>query len=328
MPTFIGHHRTRSSEWHKANEVSAGLLSALETIEGSLWLIAGGRIPLALLLLQTSIELAFKAELERIHPILTADIKSLDYKALKSLVKIEFLKHPMGAAQSVQDFDVAKTISFEASMNRVQDLYPSIASWNDRLKKSYEFRNAITHHGSEAARITDYSKTIATILLPFMDFFFNEIGSLSLRAIVTEPVYKQILVAKGVAERLDREGTPTGSYVLKTIGHQLLYMNVDWPKSSDVTGLDDGDQDFQLAQNLRMFLEKEWGGNFINTSCRICDSCDLFVRVEVHANQLVILAAQCPHCGLRINEEEKYLAAFHIGDLSEEEKQGFLADLH
>jgi hypothetical protein len=72
------------------------LRSSFESFMAALWLITDDNFPQALSLLHNSIELAFKAELEQIHPLLIADSKRLDYETLKIYLREEFLKHPRG----------------------------------------------------------------------------------------------------------------------------------------------------------------------------------------------------------------------------------------
>ena len=78
-------------ERRKVNQLSSRLLkSAVDVIEAAYWLVAGNQFAQALVMFDNAIEIVLKGELERIHRILIADTKNLDYAALKSLLKDAF----------------------------------------------------------------------------------------------------------------------------------------------------------------------------------------------------------------------------------------------
>ncbi len=116
------------AEREKLRELNSRLLlSGLDFIDASLWLIAGDRLPQALVMLHNAIEVALKGELERIHKILIANSKELsDFRALKSLLRDAFMKHPSGSGVEIPEFDIEKTIYFEEAFDRVAELYPGL----------------------------------------------------------------------------------------------------------------------------------------------------------------------------------------------------------
>jgi hypothetical protein len=330
VPIYIGDYGAHLNEWEKAAEGNSQLLvNCLASIDSSLWLIAGGRIPQALVMLHNSVEVAFKAELERIHPVLISDSK-LDYNALKSLLKDAFHSHPRGQQMNIPDYDMERTITFVEAMNRVSELYPSVNSWKAKLKHAQSLRNNIVHYGSRPQEAGRYADSIVTTLFPFLQAFLQEASGIDLGNIVTQPVYRELQVAKRVCERLLQENQSIGIYVLTTVRLTMLHIYVDWPSLSDITGVDDREDEFQMAAAMKIKVEREWADGYIERSCRICSSASLFVKVEPviePQHSLLVLAAKCSHCGLDINEKYRYLAEYHIGEPSQEEIETFMRDI-
>jgi hypothetical protein len=218
VPIYIGDYGARLNEWKKADESGSQLLAnCLESIDGSLWLIAGGRIPQALVMLHNSVEVAFKSELERIHPVLIADNRKLDYNALKSLLKDAFHSHPRGQQMNIPDYDMERSITFVEAMDRVKDLYPSVESWKVKLKHAQSLRNDVVHYGSSRKVESEYVESIVTTLFPFLHAFLQEADGIDLKNVVSQPVFRELQVAKKVCERLVREDQAIGIYVLKTV---------------------------------------------------------------------------------------------------------------
>jgi hypothetical protein len=157
MPLGTDDYQLSLNEFKKAAETTSQLLvNCLESMDAALWLISGDRIPQALVMLHNSIEMAFKSELERIHRVLIADNRRLDYKALKSLLKDAFHAHPRGREMKIPDFDMERTIVFADAMERVSELYPIVGTWETKLKRAQYLRNDIVHYGSSPKAGTDY----------------------------------------------------------------------------------------------------------------------------------------------------------------------------
>src|SRR5688572_10975704 len=95
-------------EHKKVQELNSRmLLSSVDFVEASLFLIAGGYLAQALVMLDNAIEVALKGELERIHPILITDTRELnDFGTLKGLLKDAFLKHTAGNRIDIPEFDI------------------------------------------------------------------------------------------------------------------------------------------------------------------------------------------------------------------------------
>ena len=73
------------AERKKIQELNSKLLlSGVDFMDASLWLLAGNRLAQALVMLHNAIEVALKGELERIHKILIATTKELgDFRSLR-----------------------------------------------------------------------------------------------------------------------------------------------------------------------------------------------------------------------------------------------------
>ena len=328
MPIFIGDYYSKHTEWKKAAEKSSQLLvNCLDLIDASLWLIAGGRDSQALVSLHNSIEIAFKAELERIHRVLIADNRRLDYNALKSLLKDAFHAHPRGQKMIIPDFNMDRTISFSDAMDRVKELYPSVEKWKKKLANIQSLRNDIVHYGSSQKADRDYVEAIATEAFPFLEAFLREASDIDIKKVLTPKIYRELEVARNVCDRLKRENQLIGEYVLKSVRLAMLYTYVEWPKLSDLADAETGENEFHMANAARKGIEKEWSDSYIETGCKICDSLNLFVKVGplTHPRRsLLVLAAKCPHCGLDIEEQDRYLAEYHIGELTNSEVEIFL----
>lgn len=308
------------------------LVNCLESIDASLWLIAGRRTPQALILLLNAIEIAFKADLERIHRVLIADSRKLDYPVLKSLLRDAFLKHPRGQNMKIPDFDLERTISFGDAMERVRELYPIVDTWKTRLKDLQALRNDVVHYGSSNKQDAEYAEKIATVAFPFLKVFLLDSSNVSLERIVTSTIFRELDVAREVCERMKKENQEGGSYVLRTVGHVMLYTYVDWPEPTDRDGWiqEDSDKDFEMAKQMRNEVAKEWDDCYVETSCRVCGSINLFVKVEPLTpaiRSVKVLAAKCPKCGLDIRDKHSFLAEYHVGILPNEKIESFLDDI-
>lgn len=333
MPIYIGDYVARLSEQKKALRSTAPLLgSCFDCIDASLWLIAGGRIPQALSLLHNGIELALKAELERIHRVFIVDNRKLDYQTLKSLLKEAFQSHPHGAQMEIPDFDVEYTITFSEAMKRVKDLYkPLINRWQPQLEAQRKLRNDMVHFGSKPEDEARYAEAIATVAFPFLEKFLEESNQISLEKLVTPGVYRELRVARKVYERLNKEGREPAVYPLKTVAVKVLYDNVEWPKAAD----DEGwglvmKAEVGLAIEAEKEVQHEWD-YWIKTECTICDYFQTFVKVKPSAKpirSLTPLAVRCPRCNLNIYEKEAFLAEYHVGDLGGEVVKKFFEELN
>jgi hypothetical protein len=333
MPIDTAEYQLQKAEWKKARQSGPQLLvNCLDTVDASLWLIAGDRVPQAMVLLFNAIEIAFKAELERIHRVLIADSRRLDYAALKSLLRDAFLKHPRGQTMDIPDFDLERTISFGEAMDRVRDLYPVVDAWKSRLKDLQNLRNEVVHYGSGTPGDAHYAHGIATVAFPFLGAFLQESADLSLDRIVTPSVFRELAVAREVCDRLTKEKLEGGSYVLRTVGHVMLHTFVDWPQPTDRDGWirEDGDAEFEMAKVMRSEVARQWNDCYVEMSCRVCGSTNLFVRVEPQtpaSRSLRVVAARCPKCGLDIREIHRWLAEYHVGPLKDETIEEFLKDI-
>lgn len=333
MPIDNIDYHLQVAEWKKAAENAPQILvNCLESIDASLWLIAGGRTPQALVLLFNAIEMVFKAELERIHHILISDTRKLNYPLLKSILRDAFLKHPRGERMEIPDFDLDHTISFGEALERVRELYPVIDMWTPRLKELQALRNGLIHYGSSNKHDLEYTEKIAIVAFPFLKAFLQDSNNVSLEKIVTSTVFRELEVAREVCERLKKENKPGGPYMLRTVRHVMLYTYVDWPKPTDRDGWikEDTDEEFEMAEQMRREVAKEWEDQYVETSCRVCGSINLFVKVEPQTpalRSLKVLAAKCPKCGLDIRDMHRSLAEYHVGPLTNEEVEGFLEDI-
>jgi hypothetical protein len=232
----------------------------------------------------------------------------------------------------IPEFDMERTITFAEAMDRVKELYPLVNTWRSRLLELQSLRNNVVHYGSRPDKIGDYVNGLTTCAFPFLREFLLEAGGVSLENLVTPPVSRELDVASALCERLRREKKECGRFVLKTVRQKMLYTYVEWPEPTDEEGWVqvDSDTEYQMAEQMRKEIEREWGDCYIEKTCRVCGSISLYVRVEPmtpEERSLKVTAARCPQCGLDIREDEEYLAEHHIGALTREETEKFLEEI-
>jgi uncharacterized protein YlaI len=321
--------RDHESEWKKVEqEKSALLFNCLASVRASLWLLAGDQIEQAVIILHNSIELAFKAELAQIHPILISEQK-FNYRNLKTLLKKEFESHPRGVSLNIPDLEIDRTINFSEAMKRVIELYPElIGKWESGIIRLQRARNNIVHSGARALDKSEYIYVIAVVAYPFLEEFLQEAQDISLKLIIRPSIYREVSVAAELCERLKDIDKKLSPYVFKTIRHSVFYTYVDWPRASeDILGLESGTSDMLLGEVAEMYIKREWANfNWMRVDCRICDNISTFVKlsnVSLAEQILTPIEVYCPHCGLKIAENEQLLAEVHIGKITEDSSEQF-----
>lgn len=321
MPEYILHYAERIAEWKKAQSASSQLLTnALELIDSALWLVAGGRNSQAVSALHNSIELIFKAELERVHRVLIAD--KFDYKSLKSLLKDAFLKHPQGKSLVIEDYDLEKTITFTEALCRTKDLYPQIGKWDRHLKRLQSARNDIVHYGSDPNKIDDYVFLIAAVAFPFLAEFLASSNGIDLRKLVGRDIYREVDVANAVCLDMQNNGTTQFRTALKTVQRAVLYRNVEFPQPADADGWikDNFDREFEAAESLKAELRGRWEGEVIDAPCHICGSIHAFAEIEnfeeTGVRDMAPLSLACAVCGLDLSRTDTPLPQIHYGVIS------------
>jgi hypothetical protein len=296
--------------------------NAIDAITASLWLVAGNKLEQAIIILHSSIELLLKSELARIHPVLIADNKKLDYETLKSILKDEIEKHHRGSQLNIPIFSMEKTITFLDTIDRIDELYPEIISkWGKGLKRLNHTRNQLIHSGSQKSEKTNYIELISTFVFQFLDEFLLTSRNLELKNIISENVYRELQVAKTLFEKLKSNNYTEFGYVLKTVTLAVLFNNVSWPKlDGGHLGMSEGDESIILSEWEEIYLNTAWkNAKRIRTSCRICDSYSAFVKFDTKHppdSKESPVAVRCSDCGLAILETETYLAEIHVGDIS------------
>lgn len=323
MPEYILHYAERLSEWKKAQTASSQLLTnALELIDSALWLIAGGRHSQAISALHNAIELTFKAELERVHRVLIADNRQLDYKSLKSLLKDAFLNHPQGKSLVIEDYDLEKTITFTEALARTKDLYPSIGKWERQLKQLQFARNDIVHYGSDATKKDEYVLLIATVAFPFLAEFLSVSNGIDLRKLVGPDIYREVDVAYSVCKDIQEKNQVLFRNALKTVQRAMLYRNVEFPQPTDSAGWikDNFDREFEAEESLKRELRQRWNGEIIDAPCKICGSIHAFAELdridETVSSDMAPLSLACAVCGLVLSREDSPLPQLHYGVIS------------
>lgn len=294
--------------------------SSFESLLAALWLIAGDNFPQALSMLHNSIELALKAELERIHPLLIVDSKKLDYGTLKMYLRKEFLKHPYGEQIHIKEPGLEKTIIFLEAVSRNKEIYPElITKWEEKLKELHKYRNQIIHAGANSQDDGKYVFLITSIAIPFLDDFFWISNQVSFEKELGSETYRELMVAKRVSDKLKSENLPSQSYILRTLKWKVLQENRYLPEPDGEDGYKASfEKEFVLGQQV----EKEWQYEYsIEVICKICDSVRTFVKVDIVQKPKLGLkpnALYCPVCGLQITEKEKYLAEYHVGEIEQD----------
>ncbi|WP_155983845.1 MULTISPECIES: hypothetical protein [unclassified Thioalkalivibrio] len=324
MAKYIEHIMERDREWRKAEESSSQLIkNALEAVDGAIWLVAGRRYALAVTSLHNSVELIFKAELEKIHRILIADNRRLDYKTLKRLLRDAFKQHPQGADMDIEEFDIDRTITFADSFDRVMDLYPRLNDWKTEIKRLQAVRNDIVHYGGDLSKREEYEYLIAAVAIPLLSEFLSDSSDIDLSAFLGRDVSRELDVAKKVCRLRGNVGRSVEIDALKTVRAVVLFREVDFPEPTDSDGWIQGadEREAEAASSLRAELRKEFKGNLIESSCRICGSAYCLVGFvdaeETEGDDSWPVVVACPGCGLSLSRDESLLVREHYGPLDE-----------
>jgi hypothetical protein len=327
MIEYVGHFAKRLSEWKKAREWPSPLLTnALEQIDAAIWLIGGDRYAQALASLHNSIELLFKAELERIHPLLIAD--RIHYPILKRLLKDEFHRHGHVQAVETEEFDFDKTIVFSEAAGRIKDLYPKIKDWKKELDELQRVRNEIIHRGSDKDKEDHYVHVISVMALPFLEMCLQLLTPIDIGKLIGPQLYREFAVARRVCEEVKRRGRTQCRHALKTVTTAVLYRDVDFPDATDDKGwaIDDSEREYHSGESLRKYVTAEWKCDPISVTCKICSSLFAFADIdEFDDSNPVAVPPQslaCAKCGLWIDREDFALAAIHYGDIPASEILG------
>jgi hypothetical protein len=292
------------------------LVYCLDLVEASLWSLAGGQDPQALVQLDSCVEIALKAELEAVHGALIADTRRLEYEHLKQLLKDSFMAHPRGSRLKISDFDMEHTITFTEAKRRVRELVSVVKKRDAELDRFHEARNEIVHYGPDRIQSGEYARMIATTGFPLLAELLSEIGSVDFERLVTPPVWRELGVATRVCDACMMAGAPVGSYCLKTVRWRVLHDRVHWPVPDDYEIAGFNHREYEVAERVRKELEEPWE-LWIDHHCKICGGYPSFVAVEPEtapARRLVPLAVEGPKCGLSIEQGDRFLAALHIDD--------------
>jgi hypothetical protein len=324
MPISLTDHYAK---WQIQQRIVKGetpppLRGCLEGIDASLWLIVGNRIPQALALLVHSIELAFKAKLENIHPLLVVD--RIKYDTLKFLLRDALCTNNHESRIPVSDksdWSIGRTITFNEAMKRVGDIYgPLINEWKRDLRIAYNLRNKITHYGADQDKIPRYAEIITTVCFPFLNDFLQSAHHTSLESFLTPGIYREINVAKNTAQLLRKEGEIEARYILDTVALKVMSVYTDRP-SPETDGVL-GEYEFALTEEMEEEINRLWFDDWwIKTWCRICDHWPAFIKVKpvkTPSQSLIPLAVRCPRCGLELSEGQKNLVEYHVGDIEQE----------
>jgi hypothetical protein len=314
MSIYIGDALEQYLERGKVSRAPSHLLrSCLDSIDAALWLIAGQRTSQSLSMLQNCIELIFKAELERIHPILIADLRNIDYGNLKKLLREDYKKHPKGEEMIIPEFDMEKTITFSESLRRIKDLYPNtINKWLPKLEELQKERNNITHYGTNPNNEGVYGEIVATVAFPFLEELLLTSAALNLEKLILPDIYREIIVARKVYDRLKQEKLAPYHYALHTVGACLLSIY------GNLSPIHDGEHDYNLLADKEKEIKSRWPDSYyLWTGCLLCSGGSAFVKVKPITKPtrlLIPTAVECSKCTLNISESDKFLAEYHIGD--------------
>jgi hypothetical protein len=333
-PTYETPHYGKQEDFKKGIRKceSPSALSALESLEASLWLLSGNMASQALFLLHHTIEVAFKGLLEEIDVLLTLD--SLEYDLAKGLVWERVRGHRLGKVitkhADPENYDPTRTCRFEEAYRRVNEMITFNSVSNGQVKKLNKMRNAIVHYGGRDQDAFDYLDSILNIALPWLREFYEKGYGLSLDDLVFRPVARELDVAR---QYINLAKTDTGlpraeimhpfqcQFHLNLIvgtGH-LLFDPKGWQRD-----LDDWKGELYTAHRERAD-EKGWEtiGEGAHMPCVICgeDGCivaisDAFYHGGVETYCAVAL--DCPSCDLYIDKSYKELARLHYGPITKE----------
>jgi hypothetical protein len=301
-------------------------------VDASVWLVAGGEYPSALVILADCIEIVLKAELESIHRLLIADTRSLKFEDLKELLRDAFQAHPRGRTLAIQEPDIDRTIAFDEAVRRVKGLWPGLEPWAVSITDIHKLRNAIVHYGADRALDGEYVRRLCCDAIPFLRDALRELFALDLDGVLGPVLARELRVARETCKQLARAKEPPQSWALHTVGHLMRNAYHSKPELVDERGwlVDQGTRQFDIDEQWRLEVEKHWDMAYVELSCALCDHFVCYVKVDHETSprrRLIARAVACPGCGLVSSPARAALAEVHVGEISSEATEKYLADI-
>lgn len=288
--------------------------SAIETVDAAMWLITGAKFAQSLSSLCTCIELLLKGELQKFDTALIDNNNRLNATQVK-----ELLSRGKKSDQKFVDFP-EYTINAKEALKRVGyiDEYKDlISTWKCKLIELFDTRNKIIHSGTVHNELGAYTNSISLIAIPFIDTFLQAANNISLENLLTAGVYRELEVARNVCLHLHKETLQCQPYVLVSTGFKVAETFKNKPKSeSDRAYHHRMEEDVIRHNEVEREISLEWAdGDWVVEYCQICDSAQTYIKVKpylIPERGLLPVAVRCPLCGLEINEEDKFLAMYHV----------------
>lgn len=288
MSEYIVDFYNRLKEIGSASKKGSSFLkSAVDQIDATLWLIAGYRYSQALVLLHNVIELSLKE-----------------------------IMYEKGGNRGF--------IKFKDLLLIVSEGNETVKCWQNEIRKAQRQRNTIVHSGGREEDTHNYVQIISTICFPLIDELFKKNWQITLEAIVSPFVYRELSVAKMVCDALQEKNLNQFGHALKTIRPTIFQRDVCFPEIIDENGWVqyEGDREFEIGRSVKKEFSSECSGDILEVCCKICGSHDAFVEVHFDEDSpkgCYPKSMICSKCGLDIKSTDIFLAEKHFGFLSIEE---------
>jgi hypothetical protein len=296
-------------------------LSAAQSIEAGISLLALQNVSQSLLLLTQAAEVSLKGLVHEIkllgisawaaqNPILIRNrAKSgsnapFDEPRFKQIVGVETF---ISSFREVSEF-----------MNFSENVHSSIAGINSA-------RNEIAHQGGDTAKFDYYLAHILFGVLPLLDEIYLKALGITLCGLIYHPVSRELIVAGRYLRNRKAHTTNCWATALRTM-HYAYFENMEikrgMPSNEDKNEFDYFEWECKVKRN---FSNKTEGNvlDYCYTQCKICGhrcfvSTEWEKKADEQGSYFNVLAIACPYCHLEILDEGAELARLHYGPIDKE----------
>lgn len=317
---------------------SMSAMGAVELLKAAFWVLSYPMPAQALMLFHQAIEVACKGLLQEVHVLLAAE--RLEYKLSKYVVKDRLAAHRLGRNVTtdfdIDNFDPAKTCSFEDAWARVREMVPALRSFTEvGLGRLTKIRNGITHRGAEQEKEFEYSQAILTVALPALDEFYKEsYDGLSLEDLLGQDLLRELHVAQSYLAMIDKDDTLPKHRLLHTFACEyqknLIIGAANMLFDEEGVRIDLSDYRYNVNTKLYTELDRRWEdrgslvGEGLSLFCKICGEIGIIVGIQdepyvIDGKKAVDPCSLfCSSCGLNLPKAYSALAKLHYGPITEE----------
>jgi len=306
--------------------------SALQALDATLWVLAGGMVSQALFLVHHAVEIALKGLLEEISVLLTLD--RLDYDLAKGLARQRVSAHRLGHAitrfADPDQYDPDRTCGLMDAFSRVKEMIP-FGTTRGAVESLNKLRNEVVHHGGVPKDNFAYLDAILNVALPLLGELYSRGYNLHLRDWILAPLARELEVARQYVGLAKVNQALPRTMILHTFQRRYFadavvgVGNLLFTASGEQRDVDEWMEDVNRAARTQA-ESKGWDiiGETADTDCIICGATRCIVaitpppRLESGREVYDPIALHCPACDLLLEPTHRELARLHYGPISED----------